>query len=158
MSETYATSDRPKLDNCFLWLDYFSLRHARSDFEPYAMVNLIREIGFMVATIDAKLEYFKRSFCLLEFYAASTSDVTLITDIKLNREELGDLLKTSSIRSAEAETRDVDDKALIDGFILSGIPGGFAELDRIATSRLLSDARHAGYSGLPSQPSHCSIQ
>jgi hypothetical protein len=56
-----------------VWVDMFSLRQRQKDFHIGATLELIKDIRYATATVNGapgQVDYFKRSFCLLEAYAA----------------------------------------------------------------------------------------
>jgi len=67
----------PAKDSCFFWLDYFCLRQCTSDFKVDCIIDLIKDIGALVAALDTKFEYVKRS-CVLELYGAIHGDTNLL--------------------------------------------------------------------------------
>jgi len=77
-----ASEGHPKISGpLFFWLDYFCLRQLCRDFEPQKIVQLVAEIPVFGMCIDKHGEYLKRSFCVLEAYAAvaGRADVYIAT-------------------------------------------------------------------------------
>merc|ERR1712196_496730 len=72
-----VSDDLPPKDQRFLWIDLFCLRQCLADFTPNAVVELIRDTGCFAAMIDWKWTYVKRSFCIIELYAAVLGDCKL---------------------------------------------------------------------------------
>jgi hypothetical protein len=129
----------------FFWLDYFCLRQLQKDFNTLAVLELVKEIGYVVASIST-FGYLKRSFCILELLAAVKGKAVLrISTAFQNTENLSGIfdkrwptlraLAHSPVNSAAATTRDPEDKHLVDAYIRQAI--GFAELDKIVTQAVL---------------------
>ena len=53
-----------------IWIDYTSLRQNQNDFKAEEVIILVKEIQHFAASYDPDLEYTRRSFCVLEMYAA----------------------------------------------------------------------------------------
>ena len=142
-----AGTKLPPKSERYTWLDYFSLRQAApSDFEPHAIVRLVREIGVLTVGTDSKMEYSERSFCLMEFFAAHAGGAEIILEIGATKEHALEDMKPGGrvgpIDSAAAQTRKPEDKRLIDGFILAEFGAdGFRGSDRAITELLLSQLR-----------------
>ena len=124
----------------FFWVDYFVLRQAQSgDFNAAAVVVLIKDINRVVACIDKEMNYVKRSFRILELYAAvAAPNAQLICHSKRNRSGIGQCLNDSPPNSCDASTRDIEDKNVIDDYIRSSI--GFSAMDEVVTSSILAGA------------------
>eukprot|EP00929_Paragymnodinium_shiwhaense_P047267 TRINITY_DN23970_c2_g1_i1.p1 TRINITY_DN23970_c2_g1~~TRINITY_DN23970_c2_g1_i1.p1 ORF type:complete len:337 (-),score=47.12 TRINITY_DN23970_c2_g1_i1:154-1164(-) len=151
-----------------IWLDYFCLRQCKSDFVPEVVVELIGWIGKVVASMNGTLkfmvmadgrigawqlmgEYLKRSFCILELFAAVKGRASLSVPMNYPVNQLLPLLMSSKptgstyergwigpVSSKAAGTRDNKDKELIEGFIKDHI--GFEEFDRIVSISLIDAA------------------
>ena len=61
----------------FQWVDYFSLRQCKPDFDPDEVASLIREIGWTAVNIDRQNSVWDRSFCVLETFASVHAKATL---------------------------------------------------------------------------------
>jgi hypothetical protein len=124
--------------NAFVWLDYFCLRQAgKGDFKVEAVVDLIAMTGTMVAEIKGAGKegygYLKRSFCMLEVYAAMKGKVTLMIDTDvLDNTTLDKELQLNPIDCMAAQTRKASDKTMIDDFIKNDI--GIAEMNKAIAS------------------------
>ena len=57
-------------DGASTWMPSIAAAHTERQPHPQAVVELIRDIGCFAAWIDDKWEYVKRSFCIIELYAA----------------------------------------------------------------------------------------
>jgi len=68
----------PPRESCFFWIDYFCLRQCRSDFDVDCTIDLIKDVGTVVAAMDTGFEYIKRSFCVLELYGAVSGGSNLV--------------------------------------------------------------------------------
>ena len=106
------------------------------------MVRLIKSIGTLVARVDGNLEYTRRSFCVLELYAAATARINLICQPEFaSVVPMEHSLAQTPVNSAAATTRRAEDKAKIDAFIRASI--GFEQLDAVVTQQIIRGA--SGY-------------
>merc|ERR1712039_222411 len=103
--------------------------------------------------------YISRSFCVLETYAAVYNNVPLrvVQTMSYERAELERVLAPSNpddghilrrywagpVKSAHSDTRNPDDKKMIDNFIMS-LPDGFEGFDAIVTQAILDSANPRG--------------
>lgn len=122
----------------FFWVDYFSLRQAQSDFNPAAVVELVRDIGTVVACIDKGMIYPTRTFCVLELYAAVAGGAKLVCHTEKSRPKVEVQLADKPVKSQAASTRDAEDKKMIDDYIISSV--GFAKMDELVSSSITSSA------------------
>jgi len=97
-----------------------------------ATVTLIKDIGTLVASIDATVEYTKRSFCLFELYAAVSQHVAYFCEGVVKH--IRDSLDKAPITSKNAIAQCPEDKIQIDKFIEDSI--GFEEFDQKLTDAL----------------------
>ena len=74
----YGETVAEKENHIFFWLDYFSLRQCTNDFDVHMILAVIKKIGCLVASIDSEHLYTKRSFCILEAYAAVAEEETTL--------------------------------------------------------------------------------
>jgi hypothetical protein len=93
-----------------------------------------------VAEIDFDFSYLKRSFCILELYAALVSHGQLICK---TTPSFTVYFAGNKVNSAEASTRRPEDKALIDGFIVAEVSGGFEEFDRVVKDAAMASAKES---------------
>jgi hypothetical protein len=108
-------------------MDYFCLRQCQNDFKTAQVIGLIKQIGLTVAEVDNKLEYLRRSFCILELYATITAESTLLCQTHLDAEEMEEELTADPVNSKAAQTRSAEDKIQIDRYIEGSI--GFQAVD-----------------------------
>jgi hypothetical protein len=125
----------------FFWVDYFSLRQATSapggDFKTEAVVDLIKDMGALVACIDPSMHYATRTFCVLELYAAVAGGVRLVCHTADgDRAKTEGRLLEKPPNTAAASTRNSADKNLIDEYIISSI--GFAALDELVARTIIA--------------------
>jgi hypothetical protein len=125
-------------ETMFFWLDYTSLRQCQSDFNISVTVMLIKEIGLLIACVDQQLEYTRRSFCVLELFAAVDSSSQLICHSNLLRNDMEHSLAKRPIDTARADSRSREDKGVIDSFIVNSV--GFEQLDGIVSKALVGGA------------------
>jgi hypothetical protein len=112
----------------FVWIDYASLRQLEvNDFVPLGIVELVRDIGRLVACIDSELAYTKRSFCILEIFAGVVGATKLNCITYAPAEKLLNL----KVATHEAKTGNHDEQNNITSFIQRTI--GFEKLDRVVT-------------------------
>ena len=70
-----------KKRDSLIWVDYFSLRQCRPDFEAIEIMRLIKQIGAVFVGIDTTGTYLARSFCILESFAAVEGSTTLMISV-----------------------------------------------------------------------------
>jgi hypothetical protein len=121
----------------FIWMDYTSLRQCKSgDFDPAAVVELVGEIKTVVALFDQNHSVVKRTFCVLELFAAHLGGVEFIVHCG-NLGGTKQLLAKEPINTRNAACRDPDSKAKIDDYIRSELAGGFGELNVTVTEAIM---------------------
>jgi len=141
----------PPQDSCFYWLDYFCLRQCRSDFDVDCTIELIKDIGKVVSAIDSNFEYIKRSFCILELYAAvqGNSNLMCLNSVTSSKYDMCQILAVDRaeatgrnqkfwvgpIKVEAAQTGREQDKNMIDGF-LQQLPGGFTYVNKVVIDAL----------------------
>lgn len=130
-----AADKFPSPSDQLVWMDYFSLRQAIDDFDPYAIVELVRDTGTVLANLDHDCKYFERSFCVLEIFAGATQARQLLC-CRWARHVVQETLENHPINSAAAMAHKPKDKESIDLFIRETI--GFAEFDRIVSDAVLA--------------------
>jgi hypothetical protein len=121
----YDPSSSEIRDYDYYWLDYFTLRQCQRDFQAQWVIASVRTIGTVLVVLDA--QYLRRSFCILEAYACVVGKGRLLCVLSDNAtwsQRLGFL----RVRSAEAQTREGQDKSQIDAYIEQTV--GHAHLDR----------------------------
>lgn len=112
-----------------VWCDYFCLRQACANaFSGESIVEAIHYHGEVVACVEADLGYLKRSFCLLESFAAVIGGCRL--QFMITNNAIPDL-QQNPVSSKVAQTRFPQDKAVIDGFVEKTV--GFSRLDVVIT-------------------------
>jgi len=147
----------PPKDQCFCWIDYFCVRQCESDFDVGCTIELITEIGIVVAAVDQNFEFVKQPFCIAEVFAAVHSHGTLLCFqmITTSKENMRQYLAVDQaavtdenrkkwwvgpIDAAAAQTRRREDKTMIDGFI-EQLPGGFDHVNKIVSDALINSAQ-----------------
>jgi len=142
----------PDQDSLFLWVDYFCLKQCQSDFNVDCVIELINDIGTLVAALDSKFEYLKRSFCVLELYGAVRGSSNLLVNCPINATDMRKIIASDRAEAtgihgrywvgpvdlAAAQTRDKKDKNMIDGF-LQQLPGGFDAVNSLVTEKILEE-------------------
>lgn len=109
----------------YIWTDYFCLRQNRQDFNPEVVIEAVHRIGKLVACMDAERTYLKRSFCLMESFAAVMEMGKCEYECVIHHMRG----KHEAICCKDASTRDPADKKKIDAFIEGTV--GFTMLDSI---------------------------
>jgi hypothetical protein len=138
----------PELDGLpYWWIDYFSLRQCVNDFKPTQVDALVGQIGLLVAEIDSSLLYLRRSFCILELYAALSGDAQIYCEFDIGTaSNIESMLTAQPLRAKDASTRRPKDKELIDEFIRENLGDEefgidpFQEFDECITDAMLEDA------------------
>ena len=100
------------------------------------MIALIRDIGTVVVNLDPRLKYARRSFCILEVYAAIDGGAKLVVYTAGWRAWVEHRLALHPIDSAASNTRNIENKEKIDRFIMNTM--GFEELDCAVTKAILA--------------------
>lgn len=156
-ADSYDTAHiLPPFERRFHWLDYFTLRQCQPDFNPYVIVQIIKEIGTVGAVVQfgKGIGYFEHSCCMLDMYGcvAGKCGLICINNETIRKEELRQILIANpaavtidycrrhwngpiDAKAARAH-RDVD-KKLIDDFIMA-LPGGFDYVNEVVTEALVS--------------------
>merc|ERR1712087_419886 len=119
----------PAAADRFPWLDYFCLRQLQHDFHPDRVIILIQNIGCLVSSMDRRMTYLKRSFCVLEMYGAVSAGLPYVChqmQVKSKSKMAAMLARNrppsgyehqwwvGPVDAASAQTRDAQDKVKID--------------------------------------------
>jgi len=116
-------------------------------------LELVKDIGLVVAALDPKFEYLSRSFCILETFAAVAGNADLFCFTRNSsgnlvpfggKDGLNSKCMNQPVNSSQAATRNAEDKAKIDRFIEGSC--GFAELDKLVSRAILDGAAGNGSS------------
>ena len=116
--DLFGTESEP----CF-WLDYFTLRQCRADFNLPHIASAIDATSLTIAELDPGLEYLARSFCIFEVYATVAAKnkmfVNVIPDCSDDSEapSLKERLGTQPVDCMRAQTLYKKDKEQIDRYI-----------------------------------------
>jgi len=114
----------------FIWVDYLCLRQASGQaFELSCIIQGIHQMGSVVACVDEKMEYTKRSFCLAESFAAIVGRCKYETMLYVPVE-----VALERVNSEKAQCRQPEEKQVIDKFVTDTI--GFERLDRVINTVL----------------------
>jgi len=123
----------------FFWLDYTTLKQAKKggDFDLARVRQLVKEIGLVLAELDFDLQaYLTRSFCILEIFAAVDAGATLLVQMHfLKAFDVTAELAARPVDAKAAQTRSLEAKATIDGFV-EAMPGGFETLNATVTEAI----------------------
>ena len=147
-----------EIESKCLWIDLCSLRPCQAEWNPEVVVELVEELGVVVAVIDEEMDFVSRSWCTFELYCAAAAMATRAAERKEKGEEEGKdgskdeglycalgggyrehakaILGRTPVQSAEAQCQSDADKAMIDDFIKETL-GSNEELDRVVTRALL---------------------
>jgi len=115
------------------------------------VLELVKDIGLVVAALDPKFEYLSRSFCILETFAAVAGNADLFCFTRNSsgnlvpfggKDGLNSKCMNQPVNSSQAATRNAEDKAKIDRFIEGSC--GFAELDKLVSRAILDGAADNG--------------
>ena len=157
-------------DNLYIWIDYVSLRQCLgSEFVPNEIVQLISDLGQTIIELDHDHAYMRKSFCLLESYAAveckgkvlcraigigdASDDMKNACSESTCRVFHGLHYPSVHVDSRSATTWRASNKALIDDYIES-LPGGFAYLNKVLLRSFKRSMRLATYQHVvPNTPS-----
>ena len=125
-----------------MWVDYVSLRPCqKGDWDPAVVVELVADLGVVVAAIDYRMLFLSRSWCVFEIYCAARAVLEhgghLHCPIESGwRYEAKKALLASPVDSAAAQCSNDEDAETINGFIKKHL-GSNADLDRMVTEALL---------------------
>jgi hypothetical protein len=97
-ADKYDDADRKIADNLY-WLDYFCIRQLKGDFTLPRIFAAIQRINAMVIDVGFGEDYYARSFCVFEAYAAVLGEAngqnmrwkTLCADTAEERAHFGEL-------------------------------------------------------------------
>lgn len=117
--------DCPNAAEAFIWCDIVNLRQCQSDFKVKCVIESVHCAGTLVASIDQALAYPKRSFCLVESFAAIVGGCTYKCVAYTSK----NMLARDPVASQKAETRSKEAKEKIDQLIEETI--SFSALDAV---------------------------
>lgn len=110
-----------KESSTFYWLDYFTLRQCRPDFDLDQIQLAIKASGCTLAEIDSELDYIGRSFCVFEIYSTVSAQKALLVNVvppaNDDDKSVDEVLDERAVDCLQAQTRDPEDKQKIDRFI-----------------------------------------
>lgn len=141
-TQTHITKPRLKSPSAcllsLLFLSSRSLRACQQEFEPGVVLQLVKEIGSVVALVDREFVFVTRTWCIFELYAAVAGGAELICLLEYAggaRYVVQQALEATPVNSKAANSHNLQDKKLIDGYIAE--LGGFEAFDNAVTDALM---------------------